>query len=94
MCHKSYTIYYHIFKYIVDTLNILEINVNFDEITFLLVFEKLARKALINIFPKRDIKGCHFHFIKALWKKVRKYGLCKKKLIKETILFKNIYIYT
>ena len=96
MSHKSYTIYYHIFKYIVNTLNVLDINVNFDKISFMLDFEKSARNALINIFPKSDIKGCFFHFLKALWKKARKYGLCKKKLIKETILLifaLKIYIF-
>ena len=65
MSHKSYTINYHIFKYIDNTLNILEINENFDKIIFMLHFEKSARnELLISLFPKSDIKGCFFHFIK------------------------------
>ena len=40
----------------------------------------------IKIFPKSKIYGCFFHYVKALWKKAKKYGLCNKEKLKDTII--------
>jgi len=86
MSHKSYSLYLNLFKYIVNLIEELNIKVNFEKISFMLDFEKSARKELNTVFPQSNIYGCFFHYIKALWKKAKKYGLCKKNLIKDTIL--------
>ena len=41
-------------------------------------------KAIKEKFSESKINGCYFHFIKALWKKIRSFGLTKKHLLKYT----------
>ena len=50
----------------------------------MLDFEKASRKALKVNFPEADIKGCYYHYAKALWAKAKKYGLTRKKISFET----------
>ena len=83
---KSYTLYYHVFSYIKNLISSKEIKIKFEDINFTCDFEKSLRKALIEIFPKSNIYGCYFHYVKALWKKAKKYGICRKKFLKETIV--------
>ena len=66
MSHKSYTLYLVIFNYIKTLLASYNIQVDFDDISFMLDFEKSSRKALLDIFPKSRIMGCYFHYVKAL----------------------------
>lgn len=40
-------------------------------------------KAITEIFPSNMIKGCYFHYNKAVWKKGRELGLVKSKDIKK-----------
>ena len=41
-------------------------------------FEKGLQKAVRLNFPNSIIDGCYFHFVKLLWSKSKKLGLCKK----------------
>jgi hypothetical protein len=41
-------------------------------------FEEGLRNALKMLFPKAEINGCYFHFVKNLWKKASDLGLRKK----------------
>ena len=50
-------------------------------------FEISLRKAIIKNFPNSEIMGCYFHFVKNLFTKCKKLGLCNKDHIKETIKF-------
>ena len=83
---KSYTLYYHVFSYIKNLISSKEIKIKFEDINFTCDFEKSLRKALIEIFPKSNIYGCYFHYVKALWKKAKKHGIRTKKFLKETIV--------
>ena len=40
------------------------------------------RNAIKNILKGVKLKGCFFHFVKALWSKSKKLGLCRKNKIK------------
>ena len=78
MSHKSYILYFVIFNYIKTLLASYNIQVDFDDISFMLDFEKSSRKTLLDVFPKSRLMGCYFHYVKALWNKARKLGLTKK----------------
>ena len=47
-------------------------------------FEKSLQNAVKNNFPNAIINGCYFHYVKLLWEKAKKLGLCKKNDIKYT----------
>ena len=57
MSLKSYTLYFVIYNYIKTLLASYNIKVDFDDISFMLDFEKSSRKALLDIFPKSRLKG-------------------------------------
>lgn len=42
---------------------------------FQLGFEVAAIKAIEECFPTATVKGCSFHFTRAVWRHVQKYGL-------------------
>ena len=42
-------------------------------------FEIPLRKAIKNNFPGYILHGCFFHFCKAVWRKIKKLNLFKKK---------------
>ena len=47
-------------------------------------FEPAIQNSVREIFPNAKINGCYFHFVKILWGKAKKYGLCTKKDMKYT----------
>ena len=49
-------------------------------------FELNLRKSIKFNFTGADLKECYFHYIKNLWKKAKKLGLCRKIYIKKTKL--------
>lgn len=51
---------------------------------YMLDFEKSLQNAVKNNFPNAIINGCYFHYVKLLWEKAKKLGLCKKNDIKYT----------
>ena len=84
MSHKSYSLYYHVFNNIKTLILKNKIEYKEKELKFMMDFEKSSRKAIKSIFPESILLGCFFHFTKALWKKAKKEGLCKKLYMKET----------
>lgn len=60
-------------------------------------FEISLQKELRKNFINSKIDGCFFHYVKLLWSKTKKFGLCTKEKIKTTkiILFilKIIYLH-
>jgi len=64
----------HLFNTIKNILNISNVKVDFYKIIFAIDFEKALRKEILDIFPKSNIIGCYFHFIKTLWVKAKKCG--------------------
>ena len=69
MTNKSYLSYIKLFKdikLIIDNYNINWVYSGSD-------FEKSLLKAIKQEFNNSKINGCFFHYVKALWKKVRKF---------------------
>ena len=84
MSHKSKMCYKYIFKSI---KNIIKDNgLNFDDNGKIIMcdFDYNLRIELKKNFTKCKIKGCYFHFVKKLWIKAKKLGLCQKNKIQYT----------
>ena len=81
---KSEVVYHEIFSDVKKIL--IENNINITKITnkFMIDFEIGIQKALKNTFENILINGCYFHFVKLLWGKAKKLGLCTKEKIKHT----------
>ena len=47
----------------------------FSPARFQLDFEPAALKAIVEVFPQAEVKGCNFHFGQCLWRKVQGVGL-------------------
>ena len=47
-------------------------------------FETNLRKGILNNFNNCTLKGCYFHYIKNIWKKAKKLGLCRKNFLNKT----------
>ena len=76
------------YRKILNDIKILAENYNIDwepnNIKFVCDFEKSLIKAVNLEFPKSKINGCFFHYVKALWKKAKIFGLTKLNLLKRT----------
>lgn len=53
--------------------------------TFKSDFEKATMNAIKEVFPDVTLKGCFFHYTKAVWKKGRELGLTKSKVLKRQV---------
>ena len=47
-------------------------------------FEINLRKSVKKYFVGCNLKECYFHYIKNLWSKAKKIGICRKKYINKT----------
>ena len=81
MSNKSFESYNKIFQEILNLLDEYKIKINFKNIIINCDFEKSLINAIRNNFKEIKIYGCYFHYVKALWKKARKLGLTKSKLL-------------
>ena len=86
MTNKYYLSYIKIFKDIKLIIDNYNINWVYSGIKFMCDFEKSLLKAIKQEFNNSKINGCFFHYVKALWKKVRKLGLTKSKYLENTKL--------
>ena len=94
MSNKSFESYNKIFQEILNLLDEYKIKINFKNIIINCDFEKSLINAIRNNFKEIKIYGCYFHYVKALWKKARKLGLTKSKLLSNTkLLIFSIKIY-
>ena len=48
-------------------------------------FNRASSKAVKSNFPNIYLVKCFYHFVQAIWKNLKQYGLTKKEYIKETI---------
>ena len=84
MSHKSKMCYKYVFKSI---KNIIKDNgLIFDENGKIIIsdFDYSLRIELKKNFKNATLKGCFFHFVKKLWIKAKRLGLCKKDNIQYT----------
>ena len=86
MSHKSYDIYYYVFKFIKTIIKKQGLILDLKNTVFMLDFEKSSRKALKDIFSESNILGFYFHYVKALWSKAKKEGLTKKNILFNTFI--------
>ena len=86
MSHKSYDMYFYVFKFKKNILEKEKVDFDVQNTYFMLDFEKSSRKELKDIYPEANILGCYFHYVKALWTKVKKEGLTKKKIFFDTYI--------
>ena len=80
MSYKSYISYKKIFqdlKLLIEQNNIFG---EYKDIKFTSDFERSLLNAIKEEFSSSKIKGCFFHFVKALWQKYKKIGLNKIKI--------------
>lgn len=84
MTSKKYNIYNKIFSTIIEILENENIKYSFNECFIMCDFEYNLRKSIKDNFIECNLKGCYFHYIKNLWSKCKKIGLCKKKYIDKT----------
>ena len=82
MSHKSYELYNKIFKEILYLFDSFNIEVNFEEKTFMSDYEKSLRAAIKN----NKIRGCYFHYAKCIYKKCKDLNLFKKSAKNNTII--------
>ena len=89
MSHKSEFLYLKIFETIEKISHDFNIKLNMHKKTCITDFEKGLRKILRNLFDGINLRGCYFHYVKALWSKAKKLGLCvfKKIQITKLIIF-------
>lgn len=80
MLHKFEVSYINIFENLKIICIENNININFENITFMSDFEYGLRKALKISFPNSSILGCYYHYVKNIFKKFKELGLCKKKI--------------
>ena len=86
MSGKSEYLYNCIFN---DVKNIIkEYGYDITNITknFMVDFEKPLQTAIKKNFPAAIIDGCFFHYLKLIWAKSKKFGLCKIQKLKKTKL--------
>ncbi len=90
---KSVYLYNTIFE---DFKKKINNNINIEDIPnkIIIDFEKSLQKSIKTNFPNLVIDGCYFHYVKLLWGKAKKLGLCKKEELKNTkiLLFVLIII--
>ena len=88
---KSEYLYEQIFNHIKKIY--LDTGHNLDDIpnNIMIDFESSLIKVVKANFQNCKINGCYFHFVKLLWARAKKLGLCQKEKLKVTkiLLFKN-----
>ena len=84
MTHKTQFLYEHVFNILLNIASDNGLELSFDSKTIMTDFEKPIRNAIKNILKGVKLKGYYFHFVKALWSKSKKLGLCSKQKIKYT----------
>ena len=82
MSQKNQYLYDKIFK---SVIYILEENVITQKDIpnkFMCDFERVLINSIKSNFKDAMIVGCFYHYIKLLWGYTKKFGLCKKKILK------------
>ena len=83
---KSEEIYNEVFEKIIVLVKSHTNLKSFKDIKIMSDFEIGLRRAIKNKFEDCLLDGCYFHYCKAIWKKIKKLNLFKKKLRYNTII--------
>ena len=87
---KSFYLYNKIFEDVKKIINDNGIKLENIPTRIIIDFEKSLQKSIKINFPKAITDGCYFHFVKLIWNKAKKLGLCKKDELKKQ---KFYYLY-
>lgn len=67
-------------------LNIIKSQIpGFNPAHFMTDYEAASMKAIQNVFPQANIKGCFYHFARALWRKAKEYKITKQQSSKRIV---------
>ena len=66
MIHKTQFLYEHVFNTLLNIISDNRLELSFDSKIIMTDFEKPIRHAIKNILKGVKLKGCFFHFVKAL----------------------------
>ena len=78
LSNKAYELYEKVFKEFFHFYEMYNIHINFSEKSIMCDYEKSLRAAIKNNFDKIKLRGCYFHFAKAIYKKCKAYNLFTK----------------
>ena len=82
---KSYEIYDKIIKEFLNYFDMYNIDIKFSDKSIMCDFEKSLRTAIKNNLKDIELRGCYFHYAKAIYKRCKDYHLFTKN--KKKILF-------
>ena len=71
--NKSNETYQRLFEKVRDLLNLHNFHIRWEKV--LTDFETAAQRAFATVFANVSLKGCNFHYGKALWRKIQALGL-------------------
>lgn len=92
-CPRSFYQIFNILGYIPNKnmsfpiIKSLNLKLNFKKIKIISDFERALRKSIYNNFLDSELMGYYFHYVKSLFSCLKKIGLSKKKIIKQTLKF-------
>ena len=85
-----------VFRILKKNIELINKDINFENLKIMSDFELGLRGAIKQTFDGALLKGCYFHFCKAIWGKIKKYNLFKKELRINTLILafiiKSYYI--
>mgnify|MGYP003571405687 CR=1 FL=1 len=84
---KSEKIYEYVFIEFKKLIKSLNMKIDFKNIKIMADFERALRNAIHKNFLDSELMGCYFHYVKNLYSYLKKIGLCKNNIIKQTIKF-------
>lgn len=87
MTSKCTIAYSHVFNLLIQCLSDINIECDFSSKIITTDYEKSLRNSINNTLKPKLLKGCYFHYSKALWKKCRDFGLTAKKYRKDSMIF-------
>ena len=87
MTSKTNIAYNHVFNFLIQIMDDNNIDCNFPNKIITTDYEKALRNSIKKLLKSKILRGCFFHYSKAIWKKCREYGLTIKKFREESTIF-------
>ena len=84
MTHKSKLSYNSIFESIFSILDDNVLYMDTHNLKFICDCQKSLYDAIKETFPKCEIKGNYYFYIKSLWVKAKRFGLCQRSVVEST----------
>ena len=85
LSNKSYELYEKIIKEFIHFFESFNIEIKFEDKSIMCDFEHSLTIAIKNNIKGINLRGCYFHYAKAIYKRCKSYGLFTKKKKRDTI---------